>query len=163
MKKLIDFFAVRRNEIHRHDGQLYMIRWSFTPFIKVHKFVRSDDSCMHDHPWWFFSIVLRGSYWDVTPKDKGCTTAAIEFEKKKMRAGRIMFRKPLHLHRVELEEEWIERKGQHPDSKMLATKQACWTLVINGPDQREWGFMTTTGWIEWKKFFERDKSRNVCK
>lgn len=138
---------------------LYMIRWSFTPFIKLHKFVSSDDSCMHDHPWWFISIVLRGGYWDVTqitaPKE-----GHAQWVKKIFKGpGSLMFRKPLHLHRVELHEEWIQRT---PESKVL-TYKPCWTLVINGPDQREWGFMTRTGWIEWKKFFERDKSQNRCK
>lgn len=151
---LYDFFRIRRTEIRRHDGEVYMIRWSFTPFIKVHKFVRSDDSCHHDHPWWFISMVLRGHYYDVTevPPLSECHLPTTRSKKKS--AGQIMFRKALHAHRVEL--DWyIDRNGMN--------YKPCWTLVINGRDQREWGFMTRTGWIEWKKFFNRDKSQNICK
>ncbi|MCZ6507741.1 MAG: hypothetical protein O7A04_06815, partial [Acidobacteria bacterium] len=35
--------------------------------VKLHRFLRSDlDECLHDHPWPFASLILRGGYFEVT-------------------------------------------------------------------------------------------------
>ena len=34
--------------------------------------MRSDDPIMHNHPWAFFTVILKGGYWEHTPVfDKG--------------------------------------------------------------------------------------------
>jgi hypothetical protein len=34
----------------------------------LHQFLRSDDPVFHTHPWdWYFTIVLKGGYWQHTP------------------------------------------------------------------------------------------------
>ena len=35
--------------------------------LYVHWFQTSDDDCLHDHPWPFLTIILRGGYWEGTP------------------------------------------------------------------------------------------------
>lgn len=46
----------------------YLLRWFLIPRnrwfnIYLHKFCRDDDDrALHDHPWWFVSIMLQGSY-----------------------------------------------------------------------------------------------------
>ena len=38
------------------------------PFnIFVHKFLKGDPDHLHDHPWPYFTLILRGGYWEVTP------------------------------------------------------------------------------------------------
>jgi hypothetical protein len=38
--------------------------------VKLHHILRSDDDRdLHDHPWSFLSIVLKGGYWEHTPTD----------------------------------------------------------------------------------------------
>ena len=49
----------------------YLLRWHVIPRnrllnVYVHKFLRSDDDrALHDHPWWFVSLILRGRYDEV--------------------------------------------------------------------------------------------------
>src|ERR1700756_1815271 len=44
----------------------YVIRWRLElPFgsVRVHHWLGPDDHrALHDHPWWFLTIVLKGSY-----------------------------------------------------------------------------------------------------
>ena len=50
----------------------YMLRWWIIPRnrwfnVYLHNFLRSDDDrAHHDHPWWNFSILLRGEYTEHT-------------------------------------------------------------------------------------------------
>jgi hypothetical protein len=50
----------------------YLLRWYLIPrnrFFNVylHKIVRSDDDrALHDHPWWWLSVMLKGRYAEVT-------------------------------------------------------------------------------------------------
>lgn len=85
--------------------------------IYVHHIFRSDpDADMHDHPWWFVSVILWRGYREHTP------------------AG-VFRRWPLQVlyhplgspHRLEL-------------------AKPAWTLVITGPVRRVWGFVTPRGW-----------------
>lgn len=54
-------------EIKSKAGELHFRRWRIleTPLfnIYVHRLYKSDsDLDPHNHPWWFFSFILRGSY-----------------------------------------------------------------------------------------------------
>lgn len=131
------------------DNDPYIIRWilfSCPLFgIMVHKMLRSDyDRALHDHPWDFLSIVLKGGY-------------AEEFEERGVRdfrfnaPGHILFRKAEFKHRVILD------KGK-----------ICWTLVFKGPRRRKWGFWirdykikngTWFRWCWWRKY---DEKRGYC-
>lgn len=51
---------------------VYAERWILKlPFkwsIRLHHFFKSDDArAHHDHPWWFITLVIRGSYVDESP------------------------------------------------------------------------------------------------
>lgn len=97
-----------------------------TPILNIylHHFHRSDeDREMHDHPWHFFTIILKGGYTEDTPKGK--------FERK---PGAFLFRSAKHIHRVEL------------------NGQDCWTLIFVTKKVREWGFWMKEGWLAWYKF-----------
>src|SRR6185369_13137745 len=80
----------------------YMLRWYLIPRnrrlnIYLHKFMRDDeDRALHDHPWWFISLVLRGAYTEVT--DAGET---------RREAWSLAYRPATHRHRVVLD-RWIE-------------------------------------------------------
>lgn len=102
----------------------YLLRWYVIPRnpvfnVYVHKFLRSDDArALHDHPWWFVSLFLRGGYDEVTEQGR-----------KRRRAGSIAFRPALWRHRVEL----------LPDAAYEA-EASCWTLIVTGRRVRTWGF-----------------------
>jgi hypothetical protein len=111
-------------EIVGLDGQLYLRRYKIlrTPWLKIyiHEIVRSDeDRALHDHPWNFTSIILKGSYVEVTP-----------IYRARCLAGAMITRKAEDAHRLEIPEG-----------------QTTWTLVFVGKKRREWGFATNVGWI----------------
>ena len=121
----------------------YMLRWFVIPRNKifniyVHKFLRDDDPrALHDHPWWFISLILKGGYYEVVP-DPVVPKAEIVYTRQ---AGSLAFRKATHKHRV------VMLRSQQ-GYEMLP----CWTLVITGRKVRSWGFWCPQGFVNWKEF-----------
>lgn len=116
--------------IDGQDGSPYLVRHTIlsTPCVSVmlHVFLRSDaDTCFHDHPWSFASIVIDGEYEEHTP------TGIIHRKR-----GSIAWRHAEHRHRV-------------------CVSEPCTTIIIRGPRKREWGFWTRSGWIRWDTFLNR--------
>ena len=106
----------------------YLLRWYIIPRNRVlnvylHKFMRSDDDrALHDHPWWFISLMLRGRYDEVT-----------EAGVRRRRAGSIAFRPAEWRHRVALIRQGLPLAGQ-------VWEVPCWTLIVTGRNRRTWGF-----------------------
>ncbi len=102
---------------YEHIGD-YMSRFYFFPErydkrIRVHHIGRSDSAeALHDHPWQFVSIILRGRYIEHTP------SGAAEF-----RAGDCLWRPIDTRHRIE-----------------LFPGEDVWSLVITGPREQDWQF-----------------------
>lgn len=99
------------------------------PFnIFLHNFHRSDPDDLHDHPWPYATLILKGGYWEWIPilsKDGN-----IIGEKKKWRgAGHFRTCSATSYHRIELE-----------------PGVDCWTLFMPGPQKRDWGFLTHEDW-----------------
>jgi hypothetical protein len=99
------------------------------PFnIFVHKFHKGDPGDVHDHPWPYATLILKGGYYEYTPN----------FEDGKMIGETKHWRRPGHFrvcssnsyHRIEL------KPGVTP-----------WTLFMPGPHKREWGFLVDNRWI----------------
>lgn len=123
----------------------YLLRWFVIPRnvyfnIYLHCIIRSDDDrALHDHPWWNLSIILRGSYREITPDFNGAPTpyeriADLPTRETVRNAGAIKFRCATASHRLEV------------------MKGPVWTLFITGPRIREWGFHCPKGWKHWKLF-----------
>lgn len=116
----------------------YIYRWWVIPRntwfnIYLHKIVRDDDDrALHDHPWVNLSIILKGCYYEVTPRGR-----------KLRRSWVPILRMPKAAHRLEL-----------PDGH-------CWSLFITGPRVREWGFLCPKGWVHWKIFTDPTDSARV--
>jgi len=111
----------------------YMLRWYLIPrnrWLNVyqHKFMRDDDDrALHDHPWWFVSLVIRGGYREHL--DAGASLIR--------RACSVAFRPAAHRHRVALFP--AADGGRRP----------CWTLIITGRKSRTWGFWCPKGFVPW--------------
>src|SRR4051812_37025247 len=77
----------------------YMLRWYLLPRnpwlnLYLHKFLRDDDDrALHDHPWWFVSLMLRGAYYETTPSE-WTELGQVALRK----AGSIAFRRATHQH-----------------------------------------------------------------
>ena len=123
-------FAKKRPYFHLKD---YMNRYwvlkpaSWHPFAaRVHEILRSDsDRHLHDHPWSYLTIILRGGYWEHTP----------DGNRKWYGVGRILYRPYTSIHRLELPEG------------ATAT-----TLFCTGPYRQGWGFHTEKGKIPWREY-----------
>jgi hypothetical protein len=106
--------------------------------VYLHEFLRSDhDRCLHDHPWSFATLILRGGYWEVTPERWAQADPGDENPVGEVRHWRqpgYFGRYPAdHAHRIEIE------PGTRP-----------WSLVFVGRKHRPWGFYTRDGFVRWK-------------
>lgn len=111
----------------------YLLRWFLiprNPLINIyrHRFCQSDPSAPHDHPWDFLSVVLHGSYREVSAGGDAIR-----------HPGSIAFRRASTRHRVQL--------LGHPVT----------TVIITGPRRRRWGFWcprphAAPQFVPWEKF-----------
>ena len=144
------FLKGRKKIIYDRQGEKeYLIRYylflkdrSWFPFnVTLHKICKSDEPKLHDHPWPFMAIILKGGYWEHTegrkyPKWKG--------------PGRITFSGSKRYHRLQL--------GQDKWHNTIP----CWTLFFMGPKRRDWGFKDNNGnWISNEKFLSGKKKDEI--
>lgn len=135
----------------------YLLRWYVIPRntkfnIYLHKFCRSDDDrALHDHPWDFWSLILKGAYTEHTADG---TTRRPWLS--------LAHRKAEHAHRVELD-PWPDHESPNVArlvsdadySKVIAGapfEVPAWTLFFTTAKRREWGFHCPKGWMHWEKF-----------
>jgi hypothetical protein len=142
MFKKVRFFK-KRKIIKRENDTPYLIRWNLFECpafsVKLHKILRSDYDCLHDHPWSFISIILWGGYvehrdkvicehWSVDDSDE-----RLERTSKIYHPGNILYRRAEDRHKLEIH-------------------QPAWTLVISFKKKRQWGFWTKAGWVPFFKY-----------
>lgn len=125
----------------------YMNRWwkiKRNAFFNTyyHLVLRSDeDAALHDHPWWNFSIVLSGGYYEHLIHEGGV------HEKTWYPAGSVRFRRSGRFaHRLELDSVGVIPEGGLAYHRMeeLPVK----TIFITGPVLRRWGFHHHFGWVD---------------
>lgn len=106
----------------------YLTRWMIELFgysIRLHKWMGPDDlRHEHDHPWWYITWILKGSYFDRSLGES-------EFLKR----WSLRYRRATRSHCVEPLE--------------LPT----WTLMITGKPLREWGFWVNGKFRHRNKYF----------
>lgn len=120
----------------------YLNRWFVIPRnrwfnVYLHEFKRDDDDrALHDHPWWWCSVMLYGAYHEHTIAAGGI------HRRRFFEAPGIRFGGPTRAHRIEL--------LRMPFTDAPAP---CWTLFITGPRMRMWGFhCPDAGWIPYHEF-----------
>ena len=127
----------------------YIIRWTLvrTPLgsLMVHKMCRSDyERALHDHPWNFVSVVLKGFYWEAV--GPGARVMRKRWS--------VAYRPATWKHRVVLplaRGEFINNPPKH---------EPCWTLVLCSRRLRSWGFWMPDGtWCWWRK---HNPELNIC-
>jgi hypothetical protein len=128
--------------IYGKAGDLFLKRWTLfkTPWFRIvlHCFIRSDaDEELHDHPWNFLTIILKGGYYEElgTSLKHPTRNKRISFIHWRP-PGSILYRPAKTIHRV-----------------ILSEGTASWSLVFTGKKIRDWGFWTEEhGWCIWHKF-----------
>ena len=132
----------------RRTGQDYMHRYyiflkdrKWFPFnITLHKIVRSDDPIMHDHPWPYATLILKGGYWEWIPHFDTVGRKTGEYQVWRG-PGHFRISKANSFHRIELD----------PDI-------TAWTLFMPGRKQRDWGFLVKNRWIQWEQYLKQRKA-----
>jgi len=126
----------------RVDKELYLTRYYIFlkdrvrfPFnVFIHKFHKSDEPTPHDHPWPYFTLILKGGYTEWIPQFNDHGQKVMEVAAWRG-PGHCRFSHATSYHRIEID----------PDVDT-------WTLFVPGPKQRDWGFFTRTGWIESEQY-----------
>ena len=133
----------------RRTGADYMHRYYLFlkdricfPFnVTLHKIVRSDDPIMHDHPWAYITIILKGGYWEHTPVFNNDGKILTEFQTWRG-PGSIIKRSATAMH-------WLELDMGKPAT----------TLFFMGKQEREWGFLvrirqTKPKWVHYQTYLK---------
>jgi len=136
---LLEKLGRKRVIMDRFENEPYLTRYylflkdrKWFPFnIFLHKFHKGDLDDLHDHPWPYFTLIVRGGYWEYTPNGKFWR-----------RPGHCRICSAKSYHRIELE------PGVTP-----------WTLFIPGPKLREWGFLRQGTWVQHEQYLEEKYSQ----
>ena len=105
------------------------------PFnIFLHRFLKGDPDEVHDHPWNYFTVILKGGYWEWIPQfnNKGEKFGEIAHWRG---AGHFRICKANSFHRIEID-------------PTIDT----WTLFMPMRKQKDWGFWTRKGWVQHKEY-----------
>ena len=107
----------------------YVYRWIFNFYffsIRIHKWIRSDDKrFMHDHPWWFIAMVIRGSNTDVSNT------------RELMKPFRPRYRSSSHKHYVDV------------------PKSGCISILLTGKPMRKFRFWDGNKSISTRSYFKK--------
>ena len=122
MLKLLEKLGRKRVILDRYSNEPYLTRYylflkdrKWFPFnVFLHNFHKGDLDDLHDHPWPYFTVILKGGYWEHTPSGKYWRSP-----------GHFRFATPRSLHRIELA----------PDTNV-------WTMFVPGPKIREWDLLS---------------------
>lgn len=125
-----------RFRLRRPDGKVFLERWGWECKwfgIFVHHMQAPDPGRdLHDHPWWFGSLILKGGYYE---RRAACRTPHDFYSNERKRWS------------------WqsLPRTVCHT---IYALKGDTWTLVLHGPRRGTWGFYhdITDRWTEWHDY-----------
>jgi hypothetical protein len=100
------------------------------PFnLMLHKICQSDPDDLHDHPWWYATLILKGGYWEITPEGRFWRGP-----------GHFRISKADSLHRIE-----------------IVQGTSSWSLFFRGKKTREWGFIDNNQWIHHRDYLAKRK------
>jgi hypothetical protein len=146
--KLLERLGRKRIIMDRESNEPYLERYyiflkerSWFPFnIFIHKFLKSDPDDVHDHPWPYATVILKGGYYEWIPQFDAQGRKIAEMA---VWRGPGSFRtcSANSYHRIELD----------PDIE-------CWTMFMPGPHKREWGFLVNNQWVQHEQYLEDKKN-----
>ncbi len=148
--KILEKLNRKRIVMDRTNNEPYLERYYLFlkdrekfPFnIFLHKFLKSDPDDVHDHPWPYATLILKGGYYEWTPTFDN--NGKIMHETCHWRGpGHFRMCKANTFHRIELKSD-VE----------------CWTLFMPGKQQRNWGFIIKDQWVPHQTYLE-EKQRQI--
>ena len=146
--KLLDRLGRKRIVMDRVENEPYLERYYLFlrererfPFnVFLHKFLKSDPDDVHDHPWPYATLILKGGYWEWIPHFDTVGRKTGEYQVWRG-PGHFRVSKANSFHRIELD----------PDI-------TAWTLFMPGPKQRDWGFLVRNKWVQWEQYLTQRKT-----
>jgi hypothetical protein len=147
--KLLEKMGRKRIVMDRTSNEPYLERYYLFlkererfPFnVFLHKFLKSDPDDVHDHPWPYATLILKGGYYEWIPQfnSKGDKISEIAVWRG---PGSFRICGANSFHRIEL------------DPAVTA-----WTLFMPGPKQRDWGFLVKNKWVQWEQYLANRKAK----
>jgi hypothetical protein len=149
LKKLFARLGRYRVIMDRQDNEPYLERYylflrdrSWFPFnVFLHKFLKGDPDDVHDHPWSYATLILKGGYYEWIPQFNPDGTKSGEVRKWRG-PGHFRTCSPGSYHRIE-----------------LAPGVTAWTLFMPGPKRRDWGFLVNDQWVQHEKYFKQRQTK----
>lgn len=120
-------------------AQPYLLRWHLIPEnrycnVFLHCILKDDeDAVLHDHPWEFLTLLVKGAYREITFASPAVAHASRDASATDMahhtrHAPAFAMHRARYAHRIDI------------------VRSPAWTLVITGPTRRPWGFFRKEGW-----------------
>jgi len=147
MKALLNFLermGRKRIVMDRQSDEPYLERYYLFlkdrdrfPFnVFLHKFLKGDPDDVHDHPWPYATLILKGGYYEWLPQfdSKGNKIAEMCVWRG---PGSFRICSANSYHRIEL------------DPSVTA-----WTLFMPGPKKQDWGFLVNNKWIQHEQYLK---------
>lgn len=133
-----------KKEIISKEGEVFFRRYGLvsTPIcnLYLHNILKSDqDDTMHDHPWNFISLILKGSY----QEDYRCEPNWFIHYRNVFKAGDCVVHKSSDAHKLYLFSDNV------------------WTLVFTWGTKKPWGYRYPDG--TWLDHIEFRKIKNQIK
>jgi hypothetical protein len=148
--KLLEKLGRKRIILDRESNEPYLERYylflkdrKYFPFnVFLHKFLKGDPDDVHDHPWPYATLILKGGYYEWVPEFN--TEGDMVGQRRHWRGpGHFRICSATSYHRIEL------------DPGVTA-----WTLFMPGPQKREWGFLWAgKKWIHNEDYFQLRKDK----
>jgi len=136
---------LRRLTLRRADGRVYLDRWGIghdrIGKIMLHRMEAPDPGIdLHDHPWWFTSIILWGGYVELRADTRDAPTLAAVAARwpDTCQPGVTVVRRPGTVRSLRLDEA---------HTIVHLRRRTSWSLVIAGPRRRRWGFYLPAGYM----------------
>lgn len=126
-------------------SRLYLRRWRLiqTPWLSLYLhriYLPDSESALHDHPWPFTTIILRGGYVEEVALYPLVVNPAVN-------PWSVQAREWLPFSRHSLD------RGQA--HRIASVRPGTWTLLLVGRRARSWGFFTEQGWTDWTEYEEK--------
>jgi hypothetical protein len=140
---ITNFLKGRKRIIYNRDStKEYLVRYYLFlkdrkrfPFnITLHKIMMSDEPVLHNHPWNWGALIIKGGYWEHSLKGKTWRGP-----------GSLRFRKAEDLHYLEL--------AKDKDGNEIP----CWSLFYMGKKSDSWGFYVDGEIIDNEKYLSDRK------
>ncbi len=137
---MFDFLKNRKRVIKdRNTSEPYLVRYylflkdrkNFPFNVTLHKVLKSDEETLHDHPWSYATLILKGGYYENTPKGRLWRGP-----------GHFRYRRSEDLHYLEL--------AKDADGNEIP----CWSLFFMGRKATDWGFRVKGNWISHKRYLK---------